>query len=196
MIEKLQKTWKELTLISAWITTVASPFVLPLPSWSNSSIVSASYVKFIIFFATIIAGFLVLHTYKNKNMKSWYKYSISFFILLTICFISYSYIRESKTLPYEGNDVIIGNERVENDPLTKLENSGKFNLNDEEILKYVQGNSEKIWTKKSINTNKNILISLLVLIYTLTASLIISFCNLLILNKDKHQKDTNESSSS
>ncbi|WP_299362135.1 hypothetical protein [Winogradskyella sp.] len=193
MIEKLQKAWKELTLISAWITTVASPFVLPLPSWSNSTVVSTSYLKFIIFFATIIAGFLVLHTYKNRSIKSWYRYSISFFILLTICFISYSYTRESKTLPYEGIDVIIGNERIENDPLTKLENSNKFNLNDEEILKHVQGQSDKIWTKKSINTNKNLLIVLLVLIYTLTASLIISFCNLLILHKDKQQKENKKS---
>ncbi len=183
---KLKKAWKEITLLGAWIATIAGAFLIPLPSWTNSATTSNFYVKFIIFFATVIAGFLVLYSLRHKTIKTWTYLSIISFILLTISFISYSYLREKNTLPYEGKDLIIGKIRIENDPLTILEKSNQFELTRENILKHVQGNCEKIWTSESINKNRITLLIVLSISYTLTACFAISFCNLIILYKEKY----------
>ncbi|WP_452224594.1 hypothetical protein [Lacinutrix chionoecetis] len=185
-ITKFKNIWKEITLLTAWIVSVAGTFIITFPSWTNSDKSIDSYIKFIILFATVIAGFLVLYSLKNKKIKTWSLLSIVTFILLIFSFISYSYLLETKTLPYENHDVIIGNVRVENDPITKLEAEESSLLGREDILKHVQGESEKIWTKSSINNNRIILMVLYTLAYTFTACFIISFCNLILLNKEKY----------
>jgi|GEM_PF-4808921 len=190
MIKQLKNAWKEITLLSAWIASVAGSFVIPLPAWAGSSNISSFYLKFIIFFATIVAGFLVLYTYRNKNLKLWFKLSILFFALLTLSIVGYYYSRATKTLPYSSIEVIIGNDRIENDPLTDLEEKGNLPLEREEIMRHFQGESERVWTRKSINTNKIILIGLLALSYTLTSCFIISFCNLIVLHKEKYNEES------
>jgi hypothetical protein len=187
MIEHLKKSWKEMTLLGAWIASVAGSFIIPLPSWSGSTNISSFYLKFIVFFATVVSGFLVLYTFKNKRIKNWYKLSIVSFILLTISIVGYYYARETLTLPYEGVEIVIGNERIENDPLSKLEVMKNISLDNNEIMRHFQGVSQKVWTTDSINQNRIVLIFLLAFSYTITACFIISFCNLIILYKEKYK---------
>lgn len=188
-ISKLQNVWKELTLVSAWIISVTSSFLIPLPYWANSAKTSSFYNQFFIFFATVIAGFLILYSLKNKVLKTWMNLAISFFVLLLISFFTYNYLREIKTLPYENNDLIIGNVRIENDPLTILENQMDFPIRREEILKYVQGESQRIWTTKSIDNNRLQLMISLLFCYTFSACFLITFCNLMILYREKYKTD-------
>ncbi|GGI58494.1 hypothetical protein [Winogradskyella haliclonae] len=187
IVEKFKNAWKEITLLSTWIATVVGTFIIPLPSWTNSPNTSQFYIKFIIFFATIIAGFLILHTFRKKIAKYWSKLSVIFFLFLTLTTIFYYYFRETATLPYEGKDIIIGDVRIANDPLTKIENNGNFPVSRTDIMKHFQGESERVWTKESINKNRIILILLLAITYTIAACFIISFCNLFILYKENNQ---------
>jgi len=188
-ISKLKNIWKEITLLGTWVASVAGTFIIALPSWTNSTKTLESYTQFIVFFTTIIAGFLVLYSLKNKKIRRWNILSLFFFIALIFSFISYSYFRENSTLPYEQYDVIIGDVRLKNDPLTKIENITKKSVEREEILKHVQGDSGRIWTQEGINKNRIILVMLFTLSYTFTACFIISFCNLFLLNKIKLNKE-------
>ncbi|CAM1358168.1 hypothetical protein [Tenacibaculum xiamenense] len=187
-VAKLKEIWKEVLLLSTWIISVAGTFIIPLPSWTSSDSDVEFYVKFIVFFSTVVAVFFILYSFRNKRIKTWFIFSLIFFILTCTSFLLYSFSRENNTLPYEDKDVIIGDTRLQNDPISKLEAKGSLRLDRDDILKHVHGNSEKIWTKKSIQKNRLQLILLFSASYVSIACFLISFCNLFILHKNNTNK--------
>lgn len=176
-IKQIQSTWKKLAIFGAWICTMAGVFILPLPSWGGGQ-QQDSFMHFIMFLSTAIAGFTLILTYKKKSKRYWIWVSVLALILFLCSFYFYSFQREIKTLGYDGADVIIGSV-LQDGAQEKLE---KFNLkeDDDELLKY--GDPTKIWTKASISKNRWQLIAYLSLCYCLLAVFIISFTNALILN--------------
>jgi hypothetical protein len=181
---KFELTWKEIAVTGAWTISVAGSFLLPLPDWASDE-ENTSYTQFIYFVATVIAGFLVLYSYKNKDKRFWLVSSSITFLLLIILFFTYSLKRESITKLYEDKHIIIGSVKQPdfNKKLNALEAKLKHKINPNEILNYVGGNAEILWTQKSIDSNRMILILLLLAAFTFTSSFLISFTNLFILYK-------------
>ena len=190
MLSRLKRAWKELTLLSVWLSSVIGVYVIPLPSWTFSAETSVFYSRFILLFATIIAGFLVLFTFRNKNISTWKWLTIAFFIPLVFSYLIYSIQRERKTLPYDGKDVVIGDVRIPNNPLDILEKKGSFSVAPGDILKHVHGESERIWTKKSIDRNRIALMLMYTLTYTFFACLIIAFSNLILLHYEHYKNNS------
>jgi uncharacterized BrkB/YihY/UPF0761 family membrane protein len=188
LITRLKKAWKEVVLMGLWLVSIVGSFIIPMPSWSASELTSGYYLKFIIVIASTLGLFLILYSLRNSKIKKWRFLSILFFSLFILSITTYSYLREELTLPYENKDIIIGGDRVENDPLTKLEKKNGGTIEKNEILKHFQGKSERVWTEKSIKLNRLKLTSMFMFSYIITTCFIISFSNLIILYKQKYKK--------
>ena len=189
LVSKLKEVWKEITLLSTWIASVAGAFIIPLPSWYASDENTAFFVKFGVFIATALAGFLILYSLKNKNVRTWMRLSVEFIILFIGLYATYHFAREEKTLPYLDKDIVIGNELIDNSPFDAFKASHGFLPARNEQMMIILGDPEKAWTKESIASNRIQLMVLLFLCYLFSAGFIISFCNLMILYKEKYQKD-------
>lgn len=185
--ETLRGAWKEITLLSTWLGAITGSFIIPLPSWTLSTDSLTFYTKGFIFFATVIAGYLIIYSLRNKNLKRWTRMSIIFFIFLILSYVTYNLLRENRTLPYDNKEFIIGTERIENNPLDKLEANCECQIDKQDILMHVSGQSERIWTSKSIWRSRLFLMIALILCYTFTSCFVISFSNTIILNKAKHK---------
>lgn len=184
-VKSIQTVWKHLTLIGAWLGTIAGSFLLPLPDWDSNDQLDSN-TRFILFIATVIAGFVLLFTYKYKGKSTWLWISVITFILFIGSFYIYNSKRETNTLPYYGTTKVVGSI-----PLDNFENKIKscgLQKNDKNLLKCVGGESEKLWTKESIKSNKNELILCLTVSYSLLAIFMISFMNSLILYTSKNEK--------
>lgn len=175
---KIKKHWGKIVSFGAWIVSIATSFLLPLPDWGNDSSQEA-HMHFILFCTTAISGFMLILTFVVKSRKKWTAISITAFLLLVINFLTYSSMRERYTLPYDGSRVVIGNE-------LKKGSREKMNMldtheRDPELLKFVSGDANKIWTEESVEDNRWTLIVFLSLSYFLLSAFVISFSNLLIL---------------
>ncbi|TPN86972.1 hypothetical protein [Aquimarina algicola] len=186
LVSKLKEVWKEVTLLTTWIATVTGAFIIPLPAWYSSDQNTSFLTKFGVFIATVIAGFLILFSLKNKVAKTWMRLSIAFFILFICSYTTYHFFREAKTLPYVEKDIIIGNTMVENNPFEAFEASHGFLPARKERMMILLGDPEKAWTKQSIMSNRILLMVFLFLCYLFSAGFMISFCNLIILYKEKY----------
>ncbi len=186
LVSKLKEVWKEITLLSTWIASVAGAFIIPLPSWYASDENTAFLMKFGVFIATALAGFLILYSLKNKVIRTWMRLSVEFIILFVGMYATYHFSREAKTLPYLDKDIVIGSEMVDNDPFEAFEASHGFLPARKERMMVLLGDPEKAWTKQSIMSNRVQLVVLLFLCYLFCAGFIISFCNLIILYKEKY----------
>ncbi len=186
IVSKLKEAWQEITLLSAWIVTVTGAFVIPLPAWYSSDENTPLFMKFGMFVATIIAGFLILYSLRNKSTKIWTLFSVSFFILLIVSYTTYYFHREANTLPYMEKDIVIGNEMLKDNPFDLFKKGHGFLPERKEQMMIVLGNPEKVWTKDSILKNRIQLMLLLFFCYLFSAGFIISFCNLLILYKKRY----------
>lgn len=187
LVSKLKDVWKEITLLSTWIASVAGAFIIPLPSWYAADDNTSFLMKFGIFIAAALAGFLILFSLKNKKIKIWMRLSIGFMLFFIITYIAYNFARETKTLPYLEKDIVIGNEFLEQNPFEAFKESHGFLPARNDRMMILLGDPEKAWTKKGISSNRIQLIVLLFLCYLLSAGFIISFCNLIILYKDKYK---------
>jgi hypothetical protein len=184
-IKQIQSIWKELVLFGSWLGAIAGSFIFPLPDWD--SIDQRTYnTRFILFITTIIAGFILLMTYKFKSKKIWLWVSVTTFILLIISYYLYNIKMEANTLPYYGTTKVVGSI-----PLHDFENKIKLcglEKYDKNILKCVWGNARDLWTKDSIDSNKNELILYFTLSYSLLAIFIISFINMIIIYSSNNEK--------
>jgi len=187
-VSKLKDIWKEITLLSTWIASVAGAFIIPLPSWYASDDNTSFFMKFGVFIATALAGFLILYAFKNKITRTWMRLSIEFIVLFIAAYATYHFMRESKTLPYLEKDIVIGEEMVPNNPFDAFKNAHGFLPARNEQMMIILGDPEKAWTKESITTNRLQLAVLLFLCYLFSAGFIISFCNLILLYREKYQK--------
>ncbi|MBQ4820684.1 hypothetical protein [Aquimarina sp. MMG016] len=186
LVNRLKEVWKEITLLSTWIASVAGAFIIPLPSWHASDENTAFLMKFGVFIATVLAGFLILFSLKNKSIIKWTRLSIEFIVLFIGVYAAYHLAREAKTLPYLEKDIVIGNEMVDNDPFEVFKASHGFLPARNEQMMILLGDPEKAWTKQSILFNRVQLMTLLFLCYLFSAGFMISFCNLIILYKEKY----------
>ncbi|WP_340200012.1 hypothetical protein [Ascidiimonas sp. W6] len=186
LVSRLKDIWKEITLLSIWIASVAGAFIIPLPAWYSADENTSFLMKFVVFIATALAGFLILYSLKNKVIGTWMRLSIEFILLFIGVYATYNFAREAKTLPYLDKDIVIGDEMIANDPFEAFKESHGFLPNRNEQMMIVLGDPEKAWTKKSIMSNRIQLIALLFLCYLFSAGFIISFCNLVILYKEKY----------
>jgi hypothetical protein len=177
-VKNIQTIWKQLTLLGAWLSTIAGSFLLPLPDWGSDE-QQSSHAKFILFIATIVAGFMLLFTYKNKHKRTWLYISVFTCLLFIGSFVLYNLKRETNTLPFSGTSRVIGNVTLPNFD-SKCKDLG-IRLPDKNLLKYVGGDVEKLWTKASIDRNRNELFLYLALSYCLLAIFMISFVNAIIL---------------
>ncbi|WP_130734458.1 hypothetical protein [Flavobacterium sp. J27] len=187
IVSKLKGVWKEITLLSTWIVSVTGALVIPLPSWYSSDENTSFLMEFGVFIATVMAGFIILFSLKNKVIKIWKRMSILFFLLFIASFMTYYFSREAKTLPYVEKDIVIGNVLLENNPFERFKETHGFLPDRNERMLILLGDSERAWTKKSIMTNRVQLMLLLFLCYLFSAGFIISFCNLIILYKEKYK---------
>ncbi|MEW7289079.1 hypothetical protein [Aquimarina sp. 2304DJ70-9] len=186
LVTKIKEVWKEITLLSTWIASVTGAFIIPLPSWHASDENTAFLMKFGVFIATVLAGFLILYSLKNKSIIKWTRLSIEFIIFFITVYATYHFAREAKTLPYLEMDIVIGNEMVDNDPFESFKTSHGFLPARNEKMMILLGDPEKAWTKQSILFNRVQLMVLLFLCYLFSAGFMISFCNLIILYKEKY----------
>ncbi|WP_378179125.1 hypothetical protein [Aquimarina sp. SS2-1] len=186
LVSKLKEVWKEITLLSAWIGAVAGAFVIPLPSWYASDDNTAFLMKFGVFIATALAGFLILYSLKNKTISVWMRLSVYFIAILIGTYAAYHFSREANTLPYLEKDIVIGDEFIDTNPFEAFEATHGFLPARNEQMMILLGDPEKAWTKESIMNNRVQLMVLLFLCYMFSAGFIISFCNLMILYKEKY----------
>ncbi|TSE04095.1 MULTISPECIES: hypothetical protein [Aquimarina] len=187
LVSKLKEVWKEITLLSTWIASVAGAFIIPLPSWHASDENTSFFMKFGVFIATALAGFLILYSHKNKLIRTWMRLSVQFIVLLIGFYATYHFARETRTLPYIDKDIVIGNEMLDDNPFEAFKASHGFLPARNEQMMILLGDPEKAWTKKSIMSNRIQLMALLFFCYLFSAGFIISFCNLVILYKDKYR---------
>ena len=187
LVSKLKEVWKEITLLSTWIASVAGAFIIPLPSWHASGDNTDFLMKFGVFIATALAGFLILYSLKNKVIEKWTRLSVEFLALFIGTYAAYHFLREAKTLPYLDKDIIIGNEMIADNPFEAFEASHGFMPARSEQMMVLLGDPEKAWTKKSIASNRIQLMALLFFCYLFSAGFIISFCNLIMLYKEKYK---------
>lgn len=185
-VSKFKGIWKEITLLSTWLASVMGAFIIPLPSWHASDENTTFLMKFGIFMATVLAGFLILFSLKNKSIPKWTRLSIEFLVLFIGMYATYHFAREAKTLPYLEKDIVVGSEMVENNPFEAFEKAHGFLPARKERMMVLLGDPEKAWTKESITFNRVQLMVLLFLCYLFSAGFIISFCNLIMLYKDKY----------
>ncbi len=185
-VSRLKEVWKEITLLSTWIASVTGAFIIPLPSWHASDENTAFFMKFGVFVATALAGFLILYSLKNKSTRTWMRLSMQFIVLFVSVYAAYHFAREAKTLPYLDKDIVIGDEMVDNNPFEVFKGSHGFLPARNEQMMVLLGDPEKAWTKKSIMTNRIQLMIFLFMCYLFSAGFIISFCNLVILYKEKY----------
>lgn len=190
IVTKLKEVWKEVALLTTWIVSVTSAFILPLPSWNARDDSTTSFVKFGVFIATVLAGFLILFSLKNRKIKTWMRLSIMFLAHFVGTYIMYHFLREINTLPYLNKDIVIGDTLIEDDPFMIFKNSHGFLPDKKEQMLIILGDPEKAWTKKSIGWNRIQLMTSLFLCYLFSAGFIISFCNLIILYKEKYSSRT------
>ncbi len=182
-VSRLKEVWKEITLLSTWIASVTGAFIIPLPSWYATDENTAFFMKFGVFIATALAGFLILYSLKNKSTRTWMRLSIEFIVLFIAVYTAYHFAREVKTLPYLDKDIVIGDEMVDNNPFEAFKASHGFLPARNEQMMVVLGDPEKAWTKQSITYNRIQMMILLFFCYLFSAGFIISFCNLVILYK-------------
>jgi len=192
VVSKLKDIWKEVVLLSTWIVTVTSAFVIPLPSWNSTEESTASFMKFGIFIATILAGFMILFSLKNKVISVWMRLSVIFLTLFIGTYITYHYLRGTNTLPYLEKDIVIGNELLEKNPFAIFEEAHGFLPDKKEKMLILLGDPEKAWTKTSISWNRVELMISLFLCYLFSAVFMISFSNLILLYRDKYSQKKNK----
>lgn len=188
LVAKLKEIWKEVTLLSTWIASVTGAFIIPLPSWHATDENTAFFMKFGVFIATVLAGFLILYSFKNKSTRTWMRLSIEFIALFVGVYAIYHFAREAKTLPYLDKDIVIGNELLDNNPFETFKTAHGFLPARNEQMMIILGDPEKAWVKESIMSNRIQLMALLFFCYLFSAGFMISFCNLIILYKEKYQK--------
>ncbi len=186
LVNRLKEVWKEITLLSTWIVSVTGAFIIPLPSWHATDENTAFFMKFGVFIATVLAGFLILYSLKNKSTRTWMRLSIEFLVLFIGVYATYHFAREAKTLPYLEKDIVIGDEMVDNNPFEAFKASHGFLPARNEQMMILLGDPEKAWTKQSIMSNRIQLMILLFFCYLFSAGFMISFCNLVILYKEKY----------
>ncbi len=186
LVAKLKEVWKEITLLSTWIALVTGAFIIPLPSWHATDQNTGFFMKFGVFVATVLAGFLILYSLRNKTTKTWMRLSIGFIALFIVGYTMYHFAREAKTLPYLDKDIVIGEEMVDDNPFEAFNLSHGFLPSRNEQMMVVLGDPEKAWTKQSIMSNRIQLMILLFFCYLFSAGFMISFCNLIILYKEKY----------
>ncbi|OAN61659.1 hypothetical protein A8B79_04325 [Balneola sp. EhC07] len=177
-IESIQGIWKQLTLFGTWIASVTGSFFLPLPEWGVED-ENTSQMHFIFFMATVIAGFILILTFRLRNGKIWLSISVISLLLLITFFYSYSWKRSASTLPYYETTVVIGNEYKVG--IEERREALGTDIDDETLLKFVAGKTNIIWTRESISRNRWTLISLLTLSYCIASVFIISFVNTIII---------------
>ncbi|GAA3522835.1 hypothetical protein GCM10022393_41880 [Aquimarina addita] len=187
LVDRFKDVWKEFTLLSTWIASVAGAFIIPLPSWYAADENTSFLMKFGVFIATALAGFLILYSLKNKTIRIWMRLSLQFLLAFVVVYTTYHFFREAKTLPYVSHDIVIGDELIENNPFDAFEVSHGFLPERKERMLVLLGDPEKAWTKDSITSNRVQLMILLFLCYLFCAGFIISFCNLIILYKEKYK---------
>jgi hypothetical protein len=179
----IQKIWKHIAAIGAWIGTVAGSILIPLPEWGDN-VQHSSQIKFILFIATVIAGFSLVLTYNLKNKLAWMIISISFFFILIGSYYMYNQNIDKRTMKYYDSTIVIGDELK--DPHNFESKKEQLNLDKNELLKTVGGDPTKLWTEQSINKNKDILVVILALNYCLFAIFLVSFINTVTLYTSKN----------
>jgi hypothetical protein len=187
--EKLKKTWKSIILLTTWLALITAAFIIPLPSWNATDDNSSFFTKFGILVATVIAGFLVLYSLKNKVIKTWMRLSILFLVLFVITYGTYNILRGANTLPYGERDIVIGNEMLPDNPFEIFEESHGFMPDKNEQMMIVLGDPEKVWVKKGITFNRAMLMLSLFLCFLFFTVLMISFCNLIILKREEAKEE-------
>ncbi|MGB5818531.1 MAG: hypothetical protein WBG90_03535 [Saonia sp.] len=186
LISRLRGVWRGITLLGTWIASVTGAFIIPLPAWYSTDENTPFLMKFGVFLAAVIAGFLILFSLKNRLIKVWMRLSITFFILFISSYTAYHFFREAKTLPYVEKDIVIGNELLDNNPFEIFKESHGFLPGRKGRMMIILGDPEKAWTKQSIMLNRKLLTVLLFICYLFSAGFMISFCNLIILYREKY----------
>lgn len=181
-IGKIKTIWKELSLVGAWIATISSSFLLPLPDWASDE-ENKAVTQFVLFVATVVAGFVLILTFKFRSKKLWLYTSISMFLIFVSTFFLYSLTRESTTLPYYGKDKVIGTITVQDydKKLAALEKEIGYRIDPNDLLVYVGGKPTLLWTQDSIDGNRWKLIYVYMLTFSVLTIFLISFLNLLML---------------
>ncbi len=184
-IKSFQGIWKQLSLLGVWLGTIAGTFLLPLPDW-NSEEQNTSHTRFILFIATVVAGFILILIFKYKKKLFWLLSSLITFVLLIFSFYTYTDKRESNTLIYDEKATIIGD--VPQKDFHKIRKKYKLGPKDTELLLYVGGETTRLWTHESIKKNRNELIFFLTVSYCLLAIFMMSFLNVIIIYTAKNEK--------
>ncbi|MBD0824460.1 hypothetical protein [Aestuariibaculum marinum] len=180
-----QKIWKNIVSVGTWVGVVAGSILMPLPEWGDNT-EHSSQIKFILFIATVISGFILVLTYNLKNRITWMLISLLVFLCLICSYFYYNHRINESTLKYYESTIVVGFELIDSDSFVSRKEI--LNLEKDDLLKAVGGNPSLIWTESSINRNKNILISLLTLNYCLFAVFLVSFTNTVSLYTLGHDK--------
>lgn len=182
-VVQIKSVWKQLALLGVWIAAIASSFLLPLPDWDSEE-QTTSKTRFILFISTVIAGFILLLTFKYKQKKTWIYISVTFLILFIISYYLYDIKRENNTLPYYETTKVIGYETLKDFDGTSKRLG--VSSNDRDLLKYVAGDATRLWTKESIERNRNELVFYLTLSYCLLSVFMIAFINLFLITTPRN----------
>lgn len=184
-IKNIQAVWKEMTLFGIWLGTIAGSFLLPLPEWDSVD-QQDSKTRLILFITTIVAGFMLMLTYNYKTKKMWLWISAATFFLFLASFYTYDIKRETNTLPYYQSTKVIGS-IARKDFKSRITACG-LEEGDKDLLKCVWGDAAKLWTRQSIDHNRNELIVFLILSYVLLSVFMIGFINTIILYTSKNEE--------
>lgn len=158
-----------------WVGALIGTFLIDTPKWSESSTIKVvSYTEYIKFLGSIVSAIFLIFTLKSSKIYHWKKYSLLFLTLSIFSFAGYAWFAQTKTLPYEKDLIIIGNEFEPNNPLEKIKKTTNRRYNKEEWLMVVHGRAELIWTKSSIRFNAIVILLLYTFCYILTMLLIVS----------------------
>lgn len=168
-LNELRLIWTDLSSFVLWLLTIASTFILPLPSWGSSE-EQGSITHFIIFLSTATAGFTLL---LKKGKSFWFRLASVSLVLLVVTFIVYFTSRDNRTLPYNQGLVIIGTTLKEGSE-EKLQSLG-LTVNSKDLLMYVEGDPSEIWHETGIRNNMFILSTYLAINYLCLTIFIISF---------------------
>lgn len=191
LIGNMKVQWLQLIKFGVFITGIITILISP-PPVSN---LNNNIIRFLI---TVIISFLlipILLYNKKKHLKKWLMSSISAFIISFSLLIVYNILSSKYVVDYAGGKVIIGSKFTD----TALKKIEMLNKEDNELyqdgseehnfklLSYKGGNAESIWDYKSINRNRDLLVSLFYLFISIITILLLCIMQTLQILFSKQQ---------
>jgi hypothetical protein len=170
LLARMEGNWNVLIQAATWLTSLIAGFLLPPPVGSIEGD-AGSLFRFAQFVVTVFVGLLVVPmlTWRRKvDTNRWWAVSLLTLVGGIAAFFSYRWLTASWTATYDDSLVVVGSVLTEDGQYCRKEHP---NASNDQMLKYLPGGPERVWTKASIDRNINILSLIYVLCMpVLTAS--------------------------